>query len=157
MAVPWHLTSSSYGHLSISLLAITRVGCNEFFYIYIVAFLWEYIHPGIQLGHMCIFHILMCVQSLSHIWLCNPMDCSQPDSSVQQEYWNGLPFSTQAIFLNQGSIHVSCISSIVRQVFLTTASFGKPHILIAISIFSSNLTLILHPHCQGMPVSPHSL
>jgi len=108
-------------------------------------------------SHVYISHLDVCVQSLSHIWLCNPMDCSQPDSSVQQEYWNGLPFSTQAIFLNQGSIHVSCISSIVRQVFLTTASFGKPHILIAISIFSSNLTLILHPHCQGMPVSPHSL
>ena len=48
----------------------------------------------------------MCAQLLSHFWLCDPMDCSPPGSSVCgilwtiyrilqatfQEYWIGLPF-----------------------------------------------------------------
>ena len=36
-------------------------------------------------------------KSLSHVWLCNPMDCNLPGCSVllgfsRQEYWSGLPF-----------------------------------------------------------------
>ena len=31
------------------------------------------------------------VKSLSHVRLCDPMDCSLPGSSIQ-EYWSGLPF-----------------------------------------------------------------
>ena len=41
----------------------------------------------------------------SHVWLCDPMDCSPPGYSVhgifQQEYWSGLPFPLQGIFPNQ--------------------------------------------------------
>ena len=37
----------------------------------------------------------VCVQS--YLTVCNPMDCSMPDSSVhgfsRQEYWSRLPFS----------------------------------------------------------------
>ena len=38
----------------------------------------------------------MCAKLLSHVQLCNPMDCSPPDSLCpwgfsRQEYWSGLP------------------------------------------------------------------
>ena len=35
------------------------------------------------------------VQSLSHVWLCDPVDCSHAPLSMKfsrQEYWSGLPF-----------------------------------------------------------------
>ena len=47
------------------------------------------------------------VQSLSHVWLCGPMDCSPPGSSVhgisQQEHWSGCHSLLQGIFPTQGS------------------------------------------------------
>ena len=40
----------------------------------------------------------VCAQLLSHVWLCNSMDCSPPGSSVhgilQARIWSGLPFTT---------------------------------------------------------------
>ena len=43
---------------------------------------------------------------LSRVWLCHPMDCSLPGSSVhgfpRQEYWSGLPFYSPGIFPTQG-------------------------------------------------------
>ena len=53
---------------------------------------------------------------LSHLTLCNPMDCSPPGLQVgflrqescskmgflRQEYWSGLPFFLQGIFMTQG-------------------------------------------------------
>ena len=43
---------------------------------------------------------------LSRVRLCDPADCSPPDSSVrgisQAGYWSGLPFSSLGIFLTQG-------------------------------------------------------
>ena len=37
-----------------------------------------------------------CTQSLNHVQLCNPMDCSPPGPPVhrfsRQEYWRGLPY-----------------------------------------------------------------
>ena len=58
-------------------------------------------------------HACMRARSLqSCSTLCNPMDCSPPVSSVhgilqvrileRAEYWSGLPFPCQGIFLNQG-------------------------------------------------------
>ena len=46
---------------------------------------------------LCKCSLCLCVcQSPSHVWLCDPMDCSSPGSSVhgilQKEYWSGLPF-----------------------------------------------------------------
>ena len=48
-----------------------------------------------------------CVCSQSCLTLCNPMDCSPPDSSVsvefsRQEYWNGLPSPTPEDFPDPG-------------------------------------------------------
>ena len=46
------------------------------------------------------------MHSESCLTLCNPLDCSPPGSSVHgfpsQEYWSGLPFLLQGIFLTQG-------------------------------------------------------
>ena len=45
---------------------------------------------------------------------CNPMDCGLQTSLFmefsRQEYWSGLPFPLQGIFLTQGSNLVSCIT-----------------------------------------------
>ena len=35
-----------------------------------------------------------CVQSLSHVQLCDPMVCRPPGSSSRQEYWSALPCPT---------------------------------------------------------------
>ena len=39
---------------------------------------------------------VICAQSFSHVWLCDPMDCIPQGSSVrgifQKEYWSRLPF-----------------------------------------------------------------
>ena len=51
--------------------------------------------------------------SLSHVWLCNPMDCSLLLSMefFRQEYWSGLPFPSLGIFptwgLNLDLLHCS--------------------------------------------------
>ena len=59
-----------------------------------------------------IFSTYMCVHAKSLqscLTLCDPMDCSPPGSSPlsmgfsRQEYWSGLPFLLQGIFLTQGS------------------------------------------------------
>ena len=69
----------------------------------------------------------------SCLTLCNPMDCSQPDSSVHGIFqgWNtgvGCHFLLQGIFLIQGSnpylLQVSCTAS--GSFFLTTEPPGKP-------------------------------
>ena len=48
-----------------------------------------------------------CVLShFGHIWLCNLVDCSPPDSSVhgiyRQEYWSGLPYPPPGDRLDPG-------------------------------------------------------
>ena len=51
------------------------------------------------------------VKSLSPVWLCDPMDCSLPGSSVygifQQGYWSGLPFPSPGDLPNPGIDPVS--------------------------------------------------
>ena len=41
-------------------------------------------------------YVCICVRTLSHVQLCDSMDCSLPGPSVhgipRQEYWSGLPF-----------------------------------------------------------------
>ena len=48
----------------------------------------------------------VCAPSFSCVWLCDPMNCSPPGSSVQgivqQECWSGCHFLLQGIFLTQG-------------------------------------------------------
>ena len=60
-------------------------------------------HPQIQAEMIKVRSISACVCVLSHVWLCDPMDCSPPGSSVhgifQQEYWRGCHFLLQGIFL----------------------------------------------------------
>ena len=50
--------------------------------------------------------MIVCACSFICVWLCNPMDCSPPGSSVhgssRQEYWSGLPFLLQGNFPTQG-------------------------------------------------------
>ena len=50
--------------------------------------------------------LCVCVQSFPT--LCDPMDCSLPETALsmgfpRQEYWSGLPFPSPLIFLTQGS------------------------------------------------------
>ena len=62
--------------------------------------------------------------------LCDPMDCSQPGSSVhgfsRQEYWSGLPFpSPGQSSWTKDRTWVSYRSCIGRQVFFTTSATWK--------------------------------
>ena len=77
----------------------------------------------------------VCAQALRRVWLCDPMDCSPPGSSVahqaplsmglsRQEYWSGLPFPS----LGESSwfrdwTWVSCIS---RWILYHWATWGAP-------------------------------
>ena len=63
-----------------------------------------------------------CAQS--HLTLCDPMDCSLPDSSVcgifQQEYWSGLPFLSPVDLPNPGIQSESLASPALAGRFFTT-------------------------------------
>ena len=56
---------------------------------------------------MCVcVHMCVCAHSLGHVQLCHPTDCTLPGSSMglpRQEYWRGLQFLFQRIFLTQWS------------------------------------------------------
>ena len=63
--------------------------------------------------------------------LCNPLDCSLPDSSVhgifQQEYWSGLPFPPPGESSQPRDwTWVSCISGIFFTVWATRKTHYKP-------------------------------
>ena len=72
-----------------------------------------------------------CAQSFSCVWLCDPMDCSPPGSSVRGIYqarvleWVSI-FSSRR---SSGPKNWTCISwgsSTGRQIFFTTEPVGKP-------------------------------
>ena len=65
---------------------------------------------GFYISHICTFvsiYVCFCLWLSCVQLFCDPMDYSRPGSSVhgisQQEYWSGLPFLVQGIFLTQGS------------------------------------------------------
>ena len=70
-----------------------------------------------------------CVCAQPRPTLCNPMDCShQAPLSMEfsrQEYWNGLPFPSQGIFLTQESNpHLLCLLHQQVDGFFTTKPAG---------------------------------
>ena len=75
---------------------------------------------------VCVYVCSICVCVLSHVWLCNPMDCSLPGSSV-----NGI---SQARILQQVGISYSrgsswprdrtCVSHIGRRILYYWATWG---------------------------------
>ena len=78
-------------------------------------------------------YILVCVQSyFSHEWLCDPMDCSLPGSSVHGILqarileWVAMP-SSRGSFQTRDQTHVSCVSWIAGRFFITEPS-RKPYI-----------------------------
>ena len=62
--------------------------------------------------------VCVCVQSFPT--LCDPMDCSLPETALsmgfpQQEYWSGLPFPSPWIFPTQGStLPLRCLLHCIR-------------------------------------------
>ena len=52
-----------------------------------------------------------CVQSLSHVQLCDPMDCRPPGSSSRQEYWSALPCPTPGDLSDLGIEPIPLVSS----------------------------------------------
>ena len=68
-------------------------------YIYIYIYIHTHTHT----------HIYICAQLLSHVWLCNPMDCNPPGSSVYKIFqarileWVAISSSWGLIFMTQGS------------------------------------------------------
>ena len=64
------------------------------------------------------------VCALSHLTLCNPMDCSPPGSSVhgfsRQEYWSGLPCPPPVDLPDPGIKLASLLSPALAGGFFTT-------------------------------------
>ena len=76
------------------------------------------------------------VQLLSHVQLfCHPMDSSPPGSFVygfpRQQYWSGLPFPFQGIFLTQG-LNLSLLHWLADS--LPQSHLGRPPSLQPVSI-----------------------
>jgi len=72
----------------------------------------------------------LCVCALNCVWLCNPIDCSVPGSSVHgifwQEHWSGLPFPISGELPDPGINPASPISPALASDFFTTVLLGKP-------------------------------
>ena len=73
---------------------------------------------------------LLCACVVSHVQLCDPMDCSLPVSSVhgisQQEDWNGLPFLAPRDLSEPGIKPKSPASLALAGGFFTAKPPGKP-------------------------------
>ena len=69
------------------------------------------------------------VQSLSHVWLCDPMDCSMPDSLVLQY----LPESAQ--------IQVHWVGGAIEPFILCYSLLFLPSVFPSIRVFSNESTL----------------
>ena len=71
-----------------------------------------------------------CLVTKLCLTVCNPMDCSQSDSSIhvisQVEYWNGLPFAIPGDLPNPGIESMSPALALVSGL-LTTELPGKPN------------------------------
>ena len=69
--------------------------------------------------------VCVCVRALSHVWLCDPMDCSQQaPMSVEfcrQECWSGLPFPTPE-YRPRDQTRVSWVG---RQILLPLSHLGS--------------------------------
>ena len=65
-----------------------------------------------------------CMHPQLHLTLCDPMDCSSPDSSVRktsrQEYWSGLPFPLPGDLPDPGIEPASLVSPALAGGFFTT-------------------------------------
>ena len=73
----------------------------------------------------------VCAQSLSHVQLCDPTDCSPPGSSAygifRQEIleWVAISYSRGSSWLRDRTL-VSCISCTGRRIFLPLCHLGSP-------------------------------
>ena len=87
----------------------------------------------------------MRAQSLSHVWLCDPVDCTrQAPLSMEfsrQEYWSGLPFPTPADLPDPGTEPTSPASPALAGRFFTTVPPEKSAVMICITQISSPLLL----------------
>ena len=77
---------------------------------------------------MYLHHMLHCAQSLSHVQLCGPMDCThQSPLSMEfsrKQYWSGLPFPTPGDIPNPEIEPTSLESStLAGRFFITTATW----------------------------------
>ena len=81
-----------------------------------------------SLTQVNMFQACMC----THVWICDPMDCSAPGSLVQGIFqarilkWVGCCSLLQAIFLTQGS-NLYLLHLLTWQVVFTTVPPGRQH------------------------------
>ena len=89
--------------------------------------------PYINMIKKCFFIFpSVCYDVLSHVQLCNPLDCSAPGSSVHGIFQLRIPewvtvSSSRASFWPRDQIHISCISCIAGGYFPPIEPLGKPH------------------------------
>ena len=75
--------------------------------------------------------VILCSVAWSYLILCDPVDCSPPGSSVhefsKQEFWIGVHFLLQGVFLTQG-LNPQILRLLHWQVdSLPLVPPGKPH------------------------------
>ena len=88
-----------------------------------------------------IYLVCVCAKSLQlRPTLCDPMDCSQPGSSVhgilQQGYWSGLPFPSPGHLPDPGIKTAS--PALAGELFVTRATWEAPY-LVSFGAFHSRI------------------
>ena len=92
-----------------------------------------------------------CVKSLSHGWLCNPVDCSLPGSTVHGIFpsrileWVAIPFSRGFSW----SRDWTCISFIAGRVFTTEPPGSTPLVLLQTKSTESAVHIFLVCLCAS--------
>ena len=101
-------------------------------------------------GKLLLVIVCGCVLShFSRVRLCDPMDCSPPDSSVHEipgpEYWSGLPCPPPGDLPNAGMEPESPVSPSLAGMLFTTEPPGKSshNIFFAKKLYALSLDIIL--------------
>ena len=134
-----HLWFKMLCHESMSLLILGEIKSSIFLHWNELSEFCNVTHPY----HPLISSIHACVCShFSHIWLCNPMDCSPPVSSVYEISqarileWVAISSSRRSSRPRDWT-HISYSSCIGRQILYHWATWEAPYIPY---IFGSNCT-----------------
>ena len=95
---------------------------------------------------------IVVVYSLSHVWLCNPMDCSLLGSFVmgfsRPEYWSGLPFPSPGHLPDPG---IEPGSPVLHADFLLTELWGKRPWALRAAMREVSLSV----HCSNSEIPGH--
>ena len=81
---------------------------------------------GLSMPYKVNRNLRVCAQSLSPVWLCDPMDCSLPSSSVRGISQSRIPEWVAIPFSRGSSWCISSISCIGRQILYHWTTWEDP-------------------------------